>query len=126
MKTHERELLIFYDSKSSTDRKTIAFARSTGHKLKTYDHSKNSATTTLWRGILNSLDKHPKEILNKAHPYYQEHIRGREFDKESWLKVIRYNPDLIKAPIAIRGNRAVLCSNPTDIYQLMEKSAPPV
>jgi len=69
---------------------------------------------------------HPKDLMNKAHPYYQKHIRGREFDKESWLKIIQYNPDLIKAPIAMRGNRAILCTNPTDIYKLMEPSSPAV
>ena len=29
------------------------------------------------------------------------------------------NPELIKAPIAVRGHRAILCSNPTDIYRLI-------
>ena len=70
--------------------------------------------------ILRALDAHPKELLNKAHPFYQRHIRGREFDKTSWLNVLARNPELIKAPIAIRGNRAVICTQPTDIYQLME------
>jgi arsenate reductase len=66
---------------------------------------------------------HPKELLNKAHPYYREHIKGREFDNESWLKVLQYNPDLIKAPIAIRGKKAILCLNSTDIHRLVESSS---
>ncbi len=118
MKTHDRELLIFYDSKSNTDRKTIAFAKSTGHKVKTYDHSKNSATTTIWRGILNSLDKHPKEILNKAHPYYQANIRGKDFNMRGWLNILQNNPDLIRHPIAMKGSQAIICETPTDIYKI--------
>jgi arsenate reductase len=61
---------------------------------------------------------HPKELMNKAHPYYQANIRGKEFTDEDWLNVIKYNPSLLKAPIAIRGDKAVLCTNATDIYKL--------
>ena len=126
MKTHRREILIYYNPDSSSDRRTVAHAQGLTNHVKTFSYSQTPSTGMSWQRILKTLDVHPKDLMNKAHPYYQEHIRGREFDKESWLKVIRYNPELIKAPIAIRGNRAVLCKNPTDIYQLMERSTPPV
>jgi len=118
MKTHPREVLIYYNSKSSSDRKTLAHAQSTGFKVRSFCHSKSPSTTTSWKGILRKLDKHPKEILNKADPYYQSNIRGREFTAEGWLKVIKHNPELIKAPIAMNGDRAILCETPTDIYKL--------
>ncbi len=126
MKTHRREILIYYNPDSSSDRRTVAHAQGLTNHVKTFSFNQTPSTDMSWQRILKTLDVHPKDLMNKAHPYYQEHIRGREFDKESWLKVIRYNPELIKAPIAIRGNRAVLCKSPTDIYQLMERSAPPV
>ena len=31
------------------------------------------------------------DVLNKAHPYYRSHIKGKEFDKEDWLP---YNSSL--------------------------------
>lgn len=126
MKTHQREILIYYNPDSSADRRTIAHAQGLTKYVKSFSYSKTPSTNMSWQQILKTLDMHPKDLMNKAHPYYQAHIRGKEFDKESWLKVIRYNPELIKAPIAIRGNRAILCNSPTDIYQLMEPAAPPV
>lgn len=124
MKTHQREIMIYYNPESNSDRKTVAHAQSLSPHLKTYSFGQTPSTGYSWQMILKSLDLHPKEILNKAHPYYQAHIRGREFDKESWLKILKYNPDLIKAPIAIRGRRAVLCTNPTDVYKLIEQEEP--
>ncbi|MEM9920863.1 MAG: ArsC/Spx/MgsR family protein [Bacteroidota bacterium] len=119
MKTHQREIMIYYNPDSSADRKTVAHAQSLTPHIKSYSFGRTPSTGTSWQMILKALDLHPKEILNKAHPYYQAHIRGREFDNESWVKVLRYNPDLIKAPIAIRGKKAILCTNPTDIYKLL-------
>ena len=118
MKTHKREILIYYNPESSSDRKTVAHAQSVVPHVKTYAFGKTPSTTTSWHMILQALGMHPKEILNKANPYYQKHIRGKEFDDDSWCNILKYNSNLIKAPIAIRGHRAILCSNPTDIYKL--------
>lgn len=118
MKTHKREILIYYNPESSSDRKTVAHAQSVVPHVTTYAFGKTPSTTTSWHMILQALDMHPKEILNKANPYYQKHIRGKEFDEDSWCNILKYNSTLIKAPIAIRGHRAILCNNPTDIYKL--------
>ena len=120
MKTHRREIQIYYNPESSADRRTVAHAQGLSTHIKTYSFDKTPSTGTSWQQIISSLNVHPKELLNKAHPYYQQHIRGRDFDQESWIKVLRYNPELIKAPIAIRGSRAIVCTNPTDIYKLIE------
>lgn len=125
MKTNNREILLYYNPESSSDRKTIAHAKGLVPHLRTYAFSKTPSTNTSWQQIVQSLDMHPKDLLNKAHPYYQQHIRGKEFDQEGWISVLQYNPDLIKAPIAVRGRKAVLCTTPTDIYKLHE-SAPKV
>ena len=118
MNTHRREITIYYNSESSTDKKTLAFAKTISKAIKSYDHSKHETTSTMWRMILEKLDRSPKLLLNKAHPYYQSNIRGREFDDEDWINILQKNPNLIKAPIAISGNRAVVIDTPTDIYKL--------
>jgi len=116
--THPREILIFYNSESSSDRKTIAFAQSTGQKIRTMEHAKTNNTTTIWEVLLKSLKMHPKELMNKAHPYYQANIKGKEFDNHGWLNILQNNPDLIKHPIAMKGDKAIMCQTPTDIYKL--------
>lgn len=120
MKTHNREILIYYNPESSPDRKTVAYAQSVVAHVKSYSFEKNPSSSSSWQMILKSLGRHPKELMNKAHPYYQQHIRGREFDEESWINVLQRNPQLLRAPIAIRGNKAILCESPTDIYKLVE------
>ena len=121
MNTHNREILIYYNASSSPHKKTVAYAKSVVPHVKPYDFAKAPSTDTSWRMIIKALDVHPKDLLNKAHPDYQNHIRGREFDSEGWLKILKYNPELIKAPIAIRGKKAIICTTPTDILKLVEK-----
>lgn len=118
MKTDPREILLFYNPDSRSDRQTVAFALSITPHIKIYDHSRGAKSTTSWQSILNKLAVHPKMLLNKAHPDYQRNIRGKEFDEEGWLYVLRNNPHLIKSPIAIKGQRVMLIHTPTDIYRL--------
>jgi len=125
MKTHAREIQIYYNPESSTHRSTIAYAKSVARHIKSYAFHQTPSTGTSWQQIIKALDlEDPKMLLNKADPYYQEHLRGRDFSEECWIKIIQKNPDLIKAPIAMRGNRAIICSTPTDIYKLTETKLP--
>ena len=105
MITDEREILILYNPKSSMDKKTVAYAQSVSKHIKTYSFHQNPFNNTKWCKILDALDMDPKELLNKANPYYQSHIRGKEFDRVGWCNVIRRNPEMIKGPIAIRYPR---------------------
>ena len=118
MKTHQREILIYYNPESSNDRKTVAHAQGLVPHVRTYAFDKAPSTGTSWQQILKELDMHPKELFNKAHPDYQAKLRGKEFGENDWLNIIKFNPSMIKAPIAMRGDKAVLCVSATDIYKL--------
>lgn len=120
MKTHNREILIYYNPDSSTDRATVAHARGLVQHVRTYAYHQTPSSDTSWQQIIHALGVHPKELMNKAHPYYQQFIRGRDFDEESYIKILRRNPQLLKGPIAIRGRRAIMCCTPTDVYRLSE------
>ena len=122
MKSSEREILILYDPGSGSGRQVVAYARSLSRHVQAYSFQQSPYNNrTGWCKILRALEMEPKELLDKSHSYYQTHIRGREFDEEGWFNVLRTNPELIKAPIAMRGQRAVLCINPKDIYRLAKE-----
>lgn len=118
MKTNPREILIYYNPESSSDRKTIAYARSISPHVKAYSHFDASVTSTGWQGLIMKLNLEPKKLFNKALPEYQDLLKGKEFDEEGWLNVLQRNPHLLKAPIAVKGRNVVLCESPTDIYKL--------
>ncbi len=120
MKTQQNEMLVYYNPESSVGKKTYAYAQTLVKHVKSYSMDKNPPTATIMKSILYQLKLEPKKLLNKADPYYQANIKGREFTMESWLNILINNPQLIKAPIVIWGNKAMLVENPTDIYSLLQ------
>ena len=118
MITNKREIMVFYHPASMSDRKTVAYAYTMSKHVKALDFDQWQTTGRSWQAILGSLDMHPKELFNKAHPEYQRILKGKELDDEGWLKVLSHYPHLIRKPIAVCGNKAVFCKTPTDIYRL--------
>lgn len=116
---HPNELLLIYhDPNSSTGKQTRAYARSVSNNINEVNLNNVKFTTTLWKEVINMLDLRPKDLLDKSHPEYQAKVRGNTFTMTGWLEVLCNNPHLLKAPIAVFHNKAVLCLSPTDILKL--------
>ncbi len=120
MKFHPNELVIYYDATSSSSKQTRAYAHSISSHVNATSYQDLRCSSTYWRDLLEMLQLRPKDLLNRAHPEYQSKIRGNNFDDEGWLTVLIRYPHLIKAPIAIKNRRAILCRNPTEILKLSD------
>jgi arsenate reductase (glutaredoxin) len=118
MKTRDNELLVYYDRDSDLAKKVLAYARTITRHINEVEIRKTPLTSTMWRQLIEQLGLRPKDLLNKAHPYYQDQVKGRDFDDEGWLNVLIRNPHLVKAPIAVKGRRVMLVESPTDILAL--------
>lgn len=118
MKLRNNHLMICYHPESSVGKQTLAYAYTLTRHVQPLDYSKSSFTGRVWKDLLYMLKMEPKDLLNKAHPLYQQKVRGSNFDVDDWMNVLRNNPQLIRGPIVVKGNRAILCSSPTDILRL--------
>ncbi|MCW5899841.1 MAG: hypothetical protein KIT10_11290 [Flavobacteriales bacterium] len=117
---NHKELTLVYDSTTTEGRKALAYAYSMAPKVNKQDVSEVKLSTTFIRQVLKQLNLRPKDLLNRAHPYYQENLRGRDLDAEGWLQVLTHNPALLKAPIALQGDKAVVCEPASLICTLTE------
>jgi len=119
MKLHPNELLFYYHPECSKCKKTRAYAYSITSHVNEFILERDKFTTTWWRDVLDMLNLKPKDLLDKSHPDYQEKIARHNYDDEGWLNILTKYPYLIKAPIAIRKNKAILCTSPKDIYKVL-------
>ncbi len=123
MKTADNEIMILYDSASHVGRKTLAYAHTLSPNVKSWDYSLLPLTGAMWQQLLGMLQLHHKELLDKSHPFYQTHIQGHDFDQDGWLKMLRQNTFLIKWPILVKGEKAILCTTPESICAILQGAA---
>ncbi|SDK40699.1 arsenate reductase [Catalinimonas alkaloidigena] len=117
------ELVLLYNGDSSRGKKTLAYALTMTKRINRQEISSAMISTTVFRVMLDKLGLRPKDLMNRADPYYQACVRGRDFHDEEWLHLLRKRPDLLRAPIAMYRGKAVLCETPTDIFRLMGERA---
>ncbi len=115
---HPTEMMVLYHPSSNSARQTLAYARSIARHVREINYLTERLTPTMWRTLLKTMNLTPKEILDKSKPLYQEKFRGKEYRYEDWLSVIIENPALIKAPIVVYRNKAILCKTPTDVLKI--------
>ena len=118
MHLSSKELTILYNKENERDRKTLSYAHTITQKINKQELNSVRISGTLFQVFVNTLEKDPKKLINKADPYYQKNIRGRNFSVNAWFKMLRKHPNLLKAPLAMYENKAVVCNTPTDILKL--------
>lgn len=116
--TSERQITLFYSSSSSRAKQTLAYAKAEGLPILEIDILKTPLTGTQIAELADRLGIAIKDLVNQEHPSYTAKFGHHDLSSEDWIKMIRHNPDIIKQPIALRGNRTILVETPTDIIRI--------
>lgn len=116
--TSERQITLFYHSKSVRAKQTLAYAKAEGLPLFTVDIIKTPLTGTQIVELACRLGLKVSDLVNQDHPAYTKRFERHDLSAEDWIKMIRKNPEIMKQPIALRGNQTILVDTPTDIIKI--------
>ncbi|NND63122.1 MAG: hypothetical protein HKN48_07985 [Flavobacteriaceae bacterium] len=116
--TSDRQITLFYNSKSVRAKQAIAYAETEGFALQKFDMLAAPLTGTQIAELAGRLGVSIGDLVNQEHPAYTSKFEKGEFSDDDWIKMIRHNPEIMKQPIAIRGDRTILVETPTDIIKI--------
>lgn len=114
----KNELTILYNQNKELDRKALAMAHTLGVRINKQELSTVRMSESLFIKFLDNLGKEAKSVVDKSCPYYQSNLRGKEFNNSEWYEIIRHHPELLKAPLAMYHDKAILCQSPNDMLRL--------
>lgn len=116
--TSDRQITLFYHGKSKRAKQTLAYAKAEGWPIQEIDFSKTPLTGTHIVELADRLGLEVKDLVNQSHPAYTSKFEQHDFSTDDWIKMIRHNPEIMKQPIALRGNITILVETPTDIIKI--------
>lgn len=116
--TSDRQITLFYSSKSVRAKQTLAYAKAEGLPIRDIDILKTKLTGTQIAELAERLHIEIKDLVNQEHPAYTSCFEHHDFSSEDWIKMIRSNPEIMKQPIALRGKITILVETPTDIIKI--------
>lgn len=113
-----RQITLFYNSDSSRGKKALALAKSSGLPIREIDLLATPLTGLQLLEIAEMLELKVSDLVNREHPAFSTRFGDNDFNEANLLTMIEHNPDILKQPIAIKGDRAILVEAPTDILRL--------
>ncbi len=120
MQFHPNELFLLYDPQSGVGRQTKALALDFCSHINEVDVVHEKFSPTYWREVVTMLGLHPRDIIDATDPEYKK-AGDNNYTMDGWLNVLAHHGNLVKHPIVIFGQSAVLCKTPTDIMKLKGK-----
>ncbi len=71
------------------------------------------------RALLHKLSLSARELLRPRDRIYRERdLKNRDLSEEEFIQLMAENPGLIKRPILVRGDRAVLAIRPERVHTI--------
>jgi arsenate reductase-like glutaredoxin family protein len=119
---NQRQLTVYYDSKSELGKKVRAHAESSKLKVLPVDLLQSNLTGTEWAEVAELLGVTVDQLIDQDHPIFKE-IYGEkhvELDENDAIKVLEKNPETLVFPIGIRGNRAIQVKQSNDLKSLFD------
>ena len=115
-----KEITIIYYSEDHVGRQILAYAQEESFPIRDIDLKNMKLTATQWVSIADRLGIPVKELINTDDPDFMEKFKGMsDFEDHDWLKLLVHNPDIIKAPIVMKGDKIMQMSNPQDMLHFV-------
>ena len=116
--TSGRQITLFYNSGSQRGKQALAYAKIHGLAIEEIDILKTPLTGTQITELAERLGITIKEMVNQEHYKYRKKFTLQCFSSEDWITVIQNHPEIMKQPIALRGDKTVWAKTPTDILRI--------
>lgn len=116
--TSERQLTVFYASESTRVKQTLAYAKAEGFSVLEIDISKTPITGTQILELAGKLGVPVKELINQEHKAYTEKFDAAELSSNDWIKMIQHNPEILRQPIVLWGDKTRLIETPSDVLKM--------
>lgn len=119
---NDRQLIVYYDSKSDLGRKVRAHAESSNLKVLPIDLLESNLTGTEWAEIAEMLGVTVDQLIDQDHPIFKEMYGDDqvELDENDAMKILAKHPETLVFPIGIRGERAVQVKQSNDLKALFD------
>ncbi|MGB4839318.1 MAG: hypothetical protein WBP08_10020 [Saprospiraceae bacterium] len=123
IETSNRQITLYCIENSNRAKQTLVYAKALGVPVLTIDISKTPITGSQIFEIANRLGMEIKDLIYRDNDVFNSksepiNLEALNLSSVDWIKMIQKNPEILKQPIAIRGDKTILVVTPTDILQL--------
>lgn len=99
---------IYHNSRCTKSRECLAFIEETGQEYEVIKYLENIPSFEELKTIIEKLDIKPIELVRQKEKIWIENFKNKTMSDDEVIQAMILNPILIKRPIVINGNKAVI------------------
>lgn len=122
---NERQLNFYYHSKTDLGKRALSYIQGSQNPIREIDISQTQVTATQWAELADGLDLAVEDLIDKEHPVFRESDSSgtSDLDEHDWLKYLVNSPEVLKYPIAVRGEDFLLVDEPFLLSKFLEQDS---
>lgn len=117
----DKELTIIYNSDNHLGKQILAYAETEGLPIHDIDLKHVELTRLHWAELASRLKIEVKELINTEDPNFMKKFSDLgDLNENDWLTLLVHNPDILRAPIVMKGDKIVMMANSQDMLYFVE------
>ena len=105
-------ITIYHNPKCRKSRAGLEYLRTKGVEFEIREYIREGITVEELRSMIDKLGIKPSELVRTQEDYFKENYKGKTLSDEAWLEALAAYPRLIRRPVIVKDNRAVLADPP--------------
>lgn len=115
-------LTIYHYSKCKKSRAGLEYLKILCSEPVIINYIEDGLTEMQFKELLSKLGLPANEVVRKQEDYYRDHLKHLDLSESEWVKILIENPKLIRRPIVVSGDKAVIADPPQNINLLLTSS----
>jgi polyphosphate kinase len=116
---HYIVMKIYHNPRCSKSRAGLQYLEEKGYDIEIKKYLTEGLTETELKDIIAKTGQKPNFFVRIHEKEYIENYQGKEFSDDEWIKILTENPKLLRRPIVVNGNKAVLANPPENIEEIV-------
>lgn len=109
---HKIVMEIYHNSRCAKSRAALQYLEKREIQTEIRNYMKDGISEDVLRNLLEKLEMKPFDLVRTQEQDYKDHYEGKTFDDDGWIAILSTNPRLLKRPIVVNGDKAVLAQSP--------------
>lgn len=116
-----KEITLIYNSEEHIGRQIMAYAHTENILIHDIDLKHMKLTPTQWAELASRLNIDIHELVNTENPnFFKKFGQVDDLTGQDWLGLLAHNPDILKAPIVMKGDKISMMTNPQEMLYFLE------
>lgn len=100
---------IYHNAKCQKSRKGLQYLKDHNADFEIIDYLKSNPFSEIsLKDLLRKLNIKPSELIRTQESEYKQNYKGKDLTDDQWVHILVQNPKLIRRPIIVKGNKAII------------------